>query len=247
MPSRGTRIVKRLWIWITILAVLVWVYPIENRLTRLAEIVGLLLVVGGALGIWWNTRVVRWTLISIITLFIAVISLPSRQVQPDKLSIAYANALKRFEGVRYIWGGESFLGIDCSGLMRKGFFWAEVVNGFKAFNGALIRDAISLWWHDCTANDLRNGYNGRTQAISLAPNLINADYSKLQQGDMAVVGNGVHVMAYLGNQTWIEADPDLHRVVTVTIPTDNPWFNTPAVVVRWNQLSEVGSTNNPKQ
>jgi len=43
-------------------------------------------------------------------------------------------------------------------------------------------------------------------------------------------------MAYLGNRRWIEADPDAHKVIEVVLPTDNPWFKTPVVFVRWKWI-----------
>jgi len=40
-------------------------------------------------------------------------------------------------------------------------------------------------------------------------------------------------MAYLGNLLWIEADPTIKSVLVVPLPTDNPWFDVPIVVMRW--------------
>lgn len=56
-----------------------------------------------------------------------------------------------------------------------------------------------------------------------------------------MTADGLHVMAYLGNQTWIEADPDAHKVIEVVLPTDNPWFKTPVVFVRWRCLGALES------
>ncbi len=43
-------------------------------------------------------------------------------------------------------------------------------------------------------------------------------------------------MAYVGGKTWIEADPDAHRVIEVDVPTDNSWFHTDVIFVRWKWL-----------
>lgn len=51
--------------------------------------------------------------------------------------------------------------------------------------------------------------------------------------------NGVHIMAYLGGNTWIEADPGAGQVITVPVPVkDNPRFDTPMKIVRWSVLSQ---------
>ena len=44
--------------------------------------------------------------------------------------------------------------------------------------------------------------------------------------------NGVHVLAYIGNKTWIEADPNIE----VKTPARNAWFNMPVHVMRWRAL-----------
>ena len=43
--------------------------------------------------------------------------------------------------------------------------------------------------------------------------VISSDSSRLRPGDLAVTEDGVHVMAFLGDQRWIEADPDAKRVL----------------------------------
>ena len=56
---------------------------------------------------------------------------------------------------------------------------------------------------------------------------------------MAVTSNGVHVLAYVGDSTWIEADPSAlvgYKVVQIKAPTSNAWFNTPVHIVRWRRL-----------
>ncbi len=41
-------------------------------------------------------------------------------------------------------------------------------------------------------------------------------------------------MAYLGANTWIEADPGVGRVISVAAPSrDNGWFDGSMKIVRW--------------
>ena len=49
--------------------------------------------------------------------------------------------------------------------------------------------------------------------------------------------NGVHVMAFLGDRQWIEADPDIGKVVIVQVPErTNPWFQETFKILRWREL-----------
>jgi len=63
-----------------------------------------------------------------------------------------------------------------------------------------------------------------------------ANHSALRAGDLAVTEDGVHVLAYLGDHTWIEADPDLRKVVEIKLPTSISWFHQPVKFVRWSVL-----------
>lgn len=56
-------------------------------------------------------------------------------------------------------------------------------------------------------------------------------------GDLAVTLSGIHVMAYLGDNTWIGADPGEGRVTQFTVPDKkNSYFATPMRIVRWTAL-----------
>ena len=169
--------------------------------------------------------------------------LPGRSVDPGQLAADYSRGLRIFRGVGYVWGGEGLLGIDCSGLVRKGLVWGQLWHGLRTLNGRPIRDAITLWWHDSSARALRDGYRGWTTELFRNNTIVGADATRLKTGDLAVTTDGIHVMAYLGSQTWIEADPDVHKVIEIVLPTDNQWFNVPVVFVRWRWLGAPESPN----
>ena len=102
---------------------------------------------------------------------------------------------------------------------------------------------LIFWSHDSSALALRNGYSGWTTELFRADSIAAADHSKLHAGDLAVTDDGIHVMAYLGSYTWIEADPDAHKVIEVGLPTDNQWFRTPVVFVRWRWFDPPKAPN----
>lgn len=142
-----------------------------------------------------------------------------------------------YRGVPYVWGGENARGIDCSGLMRRAMqdtLWRE---GLRKRNPALWRAATGLWWRDASAKVIKEGDGGRVRAMFEARDLASIDFNQVQIGDMAVTRSGVHVLAYLGDGNWIQADPNLanggDKVIVCRAPTRNGWFHQPVVICRW--------------
>jgi NlpC/P60 family len=209
--------------------------PLHSTMIRIALVSSLLLAGVGALVIcrrWWQRALCSLP----VLLLVGALTLPGRAPRPVALRAAYADALRGFEGTRYVWGGENQLGIDCSGLVRRGLMTAAVDRGVWELDPALLRLAWDLWWHDASARALRDGYRNLTRTIAAARNLNALDHSKLHPGDLAVTADGVHVLAYLGERTWIEADPELGRVVWLMAPAKSVWFKVPMRLVRWRAL-----------
>jgi len=138
---------------------------------------------------------VRFTLVVVACLPLMAACLPGRAVDPDQLATDYSRCLRYFRGVRYIWGGEVLLGIDCSGLVRKGLVWGQLYHGVWTLNGRPVRSAITLWWHDSSARALRDGHRGWTIELFRHDSVSDADHSILKVGDLAVTADGVHIMA----------------------------------------------------
>ena len=193
---------------------------------------------GGLLIFNWQKRMIRAFLLACTGVIALFLILPGRTGDASKLRTSYVASLGNYEGTIYIWGGESRLGIDCSGLVRKGLIMADYHQGISTLNPALLRTGFSLWWHDCSAQALGEEYRHGTRQLFSAPSLNELDHSKILPGDIAVTRNGVHTLAYIGNQTWIEADPTVRRVIKVQVPTKNAWFGEPVNILRWTQLEE---------
>ena len=101
-------------------------------------------------------------------------------------------------------------------------------------NGGEVRKAAEMWWHDSSARALRDGYRGWTTNVISAESINSLDHSVLRPGDIAVTANGVHVLAYTGDNVWIEADPGAGKVIKVAAPSeDNSWLKVPVQVLRW--------------
>jgi hypothetical protein len=155
----------------------------------------------------WKRKRIRYLPFVIALLTIVFIFIPGRTGDKGRLRIQYAKCLEKYEGVRYIWGGETTFGIDCSGLVRKGLIDALFYEGIKTFNSALIRNSLFLWWNDCSAKSLKDGYRNFTTPLFDAESVNSIKPGQLETGDIAVTSDGVHVLAYLGDNEWIEADP----------------------------------------
>ena len=223
-----------LWLAALFLFVAVWLFPVSTTLTRSIGLGLLAAVWFGLVGIGWRHRLVRFGLLGITALCGVFLALPARS-HSDATAIrsAYVVGLRHYEGVTYYWGGESPKGIDCSGLVRRGLIDSLFLGGIRTFDAGLVRQAIGLWWHDCSARDFGEGH-GYTTRLCSTPSINALDHSKILPGDLAVTSTGVHIMAFLGNNLWIEADPGIGRVVTVSAPSkDNPWFHEPMIIVRW--------------
>lgn len=216
-------------------------YPIRDSHSRLGLIIMPLMLLCGALILFWKRRVVRAIVGAIIVSGAAIFLLPGHEADAQIMRSRYVSALRSYTNVPYVWGGETHRGIDCSGLLRAAFIDANFQQGLHSANARHLRRAFEMWWHDSSALALRDEYRGWTKQLSTTPSLNEADYSRLQPGDIAVTTGGGHCMAYLGNKTWIEADPSAlvgDKVIQVTVPAKNAWFSTPMVLLRWQQFAD---------
>ncbi len=63
------------------------------------------------------------------------------------------------------------------------------------------------------------------------------NYSGLLPGDLAVTTCGTHLLVFLGEDQWIQADPGLGAVAILDGRKDlNSWFQIPVTLHRWRVL-----------
>jgi hypothetical protein len=233
-----TRLQRLLWLAALVLFIAFALIPISNRLTRAGGLTLFFVVWFGLMALCWHRRAIRFTVLGLTLLISAFLASPARSLpSAEVLRSDYTAGLRRYDGVGYIWGGESLKGIDCSGLIRRGLIDSLFWRGLCDINPGLVRRALSLWWQDCTANALGETDGVRTLHVLDAPSLNHLDHALILSGDLAVTRNGIHIMAYLGDNLWIEADPLIGRVITIKAPAEaNAWFNSPMKIVRWSLL-----------
>lgn len=118
--SLANKVIRRVGFWMIFQTLLLCVYPVEYRSTRLLLLLGLAGTWLGGLWFWWGNKIFRASFLVLAILLLCYVSLPGRAINPEDLAKQYVRCLHSFHGVTYVWGGEGFLGIDCSGLVRKG-------------------------------------------------------------------------------------------------------------------------------
>lgn len=224
------------WSIALLIVFLLWLYPIGQRSLRLTQMVFLAVVWGGALALWRRRRWVRYVYFVLLVLLAAILFLPGRAANPENLRTRYLASLSAYEGTTYVWGGENRLGIDCSGLVRRGLIDAQWKEGIATINPELIRQSFALRWNDCSARALLHEHLQQTRCVLASPSIRELDHSKIRPGDFAVTADGVHVLAYLGEKTWIEADPGAGKVIRLQAGDDNAWLRVPVEILRWRCL-----------
>lgn len=219
-------------------ALFLTILPVASTLTKLA-------LLSCAAGTWtaltclmWRRKPVRVLMLSLPFGLAAPLCLPGSPIDQNELRIDYVRRMSALEGTCYVWGGEGLLGIDCSGLPRRALRDSLLAYGLRHANGRALRMWLEQWWFDASAKSLGTGYRCYTIPLGGGGTIRTMSYQSLQPGDLAVTTNGRHVLAYLGNDRWIQADPGIGRVAALDGRTsENGWFDAPVTTHRWRILA----------
>lgn len=239
-PAKISRLFLALWLMALVAMACIALQPEANRTSRLNAagfLLGLLVTV--VMLLWHDKRLRKLAVATVAALALLLLVPWPIRTSPAALRERYVQCLRTYEGCPYFWGGESRRGIDCSGLIRRGLIDACFHKSVTSLDPGLLRHGLSLWWNDTSAKALGEEHQGLTQHLFDTEDLKNLDHSKLHSGDIAVTSDGVHIMAYLGEEMWIEADPGKLKVITLHAPTTtNGWFCRPVKIMRWSLLHQ---------
>lgn len=220
------------------IAVIIWFYPISSKPVRLILLASYALAWGGLLGMAWRHRTTRMLVLILPVLGMVPFLLPGKDHALEELRKDYVTRMVAMEGATYVWGGESPRGIDCSGLPRRAYRDTLLAHGLRKGDGRALRLFLEQWWFDTSAEALSEGYRDFTVSLNQDGLIPSMDYAGILPGDLAVTTNGVHVLIYVGEDQWIQADPGLGEVAILNGRTDsNPWFRSPVAMYRWRELA----------
>ena len=94
-----------------------------------------------------------------------------------------------------------------------------------------------MWWWDSSAKAMSEGYRGLTSDTGVHGVLKDLEEARLEAGDLAVTQGGAHVIIYLGDGSWIQADPKPMKVViSGARHAESAWFDLEVRVQRWSML-----------
>jgi hypothetical protein len=233
------RQIFRLWCVAWFLLVVILIQPLGYSLERIATILLVLAIWVGGFYLGWRQLSVRIGALIVTGCLSLFLILPGRLIDSRSLRSEYIQAMQGYTSTPYVWGGENHVGIDCSGLVREGLIQANLKQGIMALNPTLVRQGLAMWWFDLSAIALRDGERGWTTQLFKANSINSIDTSQLLPGDLAATADGLHILAYIGEHKWIEADPGERKVIVVTVPAKtNYWFDVPVYILRWQQLAK---------
>ena len=225
------------WVVLWIIVLIMLIFPVGIGIFRLGIILGFIFLWSSGIYLFWRTIYIRVLFLLIAIVVLIIIIIPGHKANSKQLQNEYVNSLLGYENVRYIWGGENKNGIDCSGLVREGFINANFRVGIKTLNPKLIKRAFYIWWYDSSADALGNSYRQMTTLVLKAKSMDELDYNNIMPGDIIVAEKGFHTFAYIGSNTWIEANPDKGKTVKISsVEKAREWQDIPIKLVRWSEL-----------
>lgn len=196
-PLSFHRILTALWgVGIAALFV-VTQYPIRIGISRLLIVALSLWVWGLAMYVSRRKKWLAGTILAFGVMVVAFALSPGRSIDPNRLRAEYVRQLQRHEGATYVWGGENWLAMDCSGLVRLGLIDSYMKIAFATMNPAALRRGLDLWWHDCSARSLRDQYRNNAVPLFSAEAINDIAPALLKPGDIAVTSDGAHVLHIL--------------------------------------------------
>ena len=226
---------RKLFAVVLVMTLLLGLYPVSSIITKLFFCLGVILSAITFIFLL-DQRKISLTLFYACSLVSMCFLLANRPFSATRLQQNYLHSLKNSEGITYVWGGENFLGIDCSGLPRRSIMNALFKESFLSFSSQAFLKALDIWIFDSSAKALNEGYHNQTRYIT-SFNSIKHISPKLSKGDLAVTQDCVHLLVYLGNDMWIQADP-VHGSVHRGSPFEeqNVWYDEPVNIIRWGVL-----------
>jgi cell wall-associated NlpC family hydrolase len=237
VPRWVLRVAVALSVVVAVLYLTAEVTPLVRKVE--AATVGVWLLAGIFHGTVWLRRSPRARGPAVIVLLLLAVWLiwAGRPPDPARLRETYVRQLLSYRSTRYVWGGETHAGIDCSGLARVAWLEAMVSEGLCTANPRLLGPELwTCWWNDVSATAFGDGAFGYTRPVTTVPCLDRSSHAGILPGDLAIALPR-HVLIYIGKRRWIEATSAHGVAVFTATPTvSRRYYQMPVRIVRWRWL-----------
>ncbi len=183
---------------------------------------------------------------------VAVYNSEFRPPNPNQFTNRFVSQVKSYNKVRYRFGGESFLGMDSSGLVRRSLIVTYLKLAFFEGKVGLVKRAYSVWMEKIALSTLMLNENPYTKVIGTFQSINSLDSRILKNGDLAISSQGTLVAIYLGNKLWATSDSSANGVFIERMPANKYGiFRVEVKVVRFKDSivapAAAGDTESKKQ
>lgn len=202
-----------------------------NNLVRGGLVLGALLAAAALAYITFIFNRIRRPAIGVTAILATTIAIaPIRTSHADLQSASLQEAMG-YLNAPYVWGGESHLGIDCSGLPRAALRQATLRLFFENRDPALLRVFAFNWLIDVPAKGMLAGRGN--DVVASAKSILELPTEARVTGNLVATADGTHVMMVVDERHVIEADPAIGHVVKLEISDkSSPWTTRPVVALR---------------
>ncbi len=143
-----------------------------------------------------------------------------RAPDPNEFTKTFVDQVTSYDGVHYRFGGESFLGMDSSGLVRRSLIITYVKLAIFEGKWALLKRAYAVWNSKVALSILTLYENPYTKVIGTFQNINLIVKTRLKAGDLAIGPTGSQVAVYIGGNNWVTSDSSVAKVVIERAPSD---------------------------
>lgn len=204
---------------------------VVNNLVRLGVVAACLCFVAGLMILAKQSKAARVVVAGVSLALVVIVGAPVRTDAPT-LQAQMAKEVLRYEGVAYVWGGESIHGIDCSGLPRSARRSAATTLAVSNLDPGLLRIAAIDWLVDVPAKGMLAGVG--TERLAAADNARSLPKDVMVPGNLVATADGMHMMVVVDEGHLIEADPLPSKVIIAPVDDEkNPWMTTKVVALRF--------------
>ena len=125
LRTRVAWVLGHAWLLLLIATIGLFLCPVAFRSSRMLLLVCLAVLWGLGIFRLRRRKVATAAVLGVGVICLGWLCLPGRTVDRTVLRQTYVQCLKEYEGSLYFWGGENRIGIDCSGLVRRGLINAN--------------------------------------------------------------------------------------------------------------------------